>query len=89
MFCSRDFGRRSSGYFPPRWRRSGGGGGGGGGNVVGRFAGCKAHIMSCHTQSSNDMRSGFTYSKPSNSDWSIFSMTCLENKVKIIEVRSG
>lgn len=64
----------------------GGGGGGGGGNAGGgqrcrggggTLFGWKAHNTLCHTQSSRDISSGFTYSKPSNSDWSIFSMTRL------------
>lgn len=69
--------------------RSGGGGGGnsgGGGRCNGgggRLFGCRAHRTLCHTQSSNDMSSGFTYSKPSNSDWSIFSITRLQGNKRL------
>ncbi len=43
------------------------------------------HIIShtfFHTQSSWDMSRGFTYSKPSNSDWSILLIILLKNKKK-------
>lgn len=65
------------------------GGGGGGGNIGGgwrckggggKLLGCKAHKTLCHTQSSSDINKGFTYSNPSNSDWSIFSITFLEEE---------
>lgn len=36
------------------------------------------HTGGGYTQSSRDMSSGLTYSNPSNSDWSIFEMTLLE-----------
>ncbi|CAB0006472.1 unnamed protein product [Nesidiocoris tenuis] len=42
---------------------------------------------SCHTQSSSDIRSGLTYSNPSNSLWSIFSITRLRTeKVRTISL---
>lgn len=76
----------------PSSRSSISGGGGGGGKWGGgwrckggggRLFGCRAHRTLCHTQSSSDMSRGFTYSKPSNSDWSIFSITRLRNFVKL------
>lgn len=45
--------------------------------------GCSSHDAWCQTQSSSDINNGFTYSNPSNSDWSILPMTRLKDKMSI------
>lgn len=41
---------------------------------------CSSHDAWCQTQSSSDISSGLTYSKPSNSDWSMLAMTRLNER---------